>query len=121
MMQGMLGQPEGGWPKVLQKIILDSAGAKPIKGRPGAKMPHGRLRGRDEGARRQDRSASRRDEDVLSYLMYPQVFLDFEKHVAQYGDTSASSRRRRSSTACRPGEEISVEIERGQDADHQAT
>ena len=39
MMQGYLGQPEGGWPKVLQKIILDSAGAKPLKGRPGAKMP----------------------------------------------------------------------------------
>ena len=39
MMQGMLGQPEGGWPKVLQKIILDSAGDKPIKGRPGAKLP----------------------------------------------------------------------------------
>src|SRR5438105_12687 len=38
MMQGALGQPEGGWPKVLQKIILDSAGAKAVKGRPGAKM-----------------------------------------------------------------------------------
>ena len=39
MMQGAIGFPEGGWPKVLQKIILDSAGAKPIKGRPGAKLP----------------------------------------------------------------------------------
>src|SRR5215208_7873380 len=39
LMQGYLGQPEGGWPKVLQKIILDTAGAKPVKGRPGAKMP----------------------------------------------------------------------------------
>src|SRR5262249_789810 len=38
MMQGSLGTPEGGWPKVLQRIILDSAGAKPIKGRPGAKL-----------------------------------------------------------------------------------
>ena len=39
MMQGMLGFPEGGWPKVFQKIVLDTAGVKPIKGRPGAKMP----------------------------------------------------------------------------------
>src|SRR5207249_3798916 len=39
MMQGQLGFPEGGWPKVLQKIILDSAGAKPTKGRPGEKLP----------------------------------------------------------------------------------
>ena len=36
---GHLGLPEGGWPKVLQKIILDSAGEKPLKGRPGAKLP----------------------------------------------------------------------------------
>ena len=34
MMQGYLGVPQGGWPKVLQKIILDSANAKPFKGRP---------------------------------------------------------------------------------------
>ncbi len=39
MMQGAIGFPEGGWPKVLQKIILDSASAKAIKGRPGASCP----------------------------------------------------------------------------------
>ena len=44
MMQGYLGLPEGGWPKVLQKIILDSAGEKPLKGRPGAEAAEGRLR-----------------------------------------------------------------------------
>jgi pyruvate carboxylase len=36
---GMIGEPEGGWPKVFQKIVLDSAKAKPIKGRAGAKLP----------------------------------------------------------------------------------
>ena len=41
MMQGYLGQPEGGWPKALQKIILDSAGAKPIHGRPGSAVVRG--------------------------------------------------------------------------------
>jgi pyruvate carboxylase len=29
MMQGMIGVPAGGWPKVIQKIVLDSAGEKP--------------------------------------------------------------------------------------------
>ncbi|MBV8780468.1 MAG: pyruvate carboxylase, partial [Phycisphaerae bacterium] len=38
MMQGAIGKPDGGWPKVLQRIILDSAGVEPIKGRPGAKL-----------------------------------------------------------------------------------
>src|SRR5436305_11437067 len=31
MMQGYIGWPEDGFPKVLQRIILDSAGAKPVK------------------------------------------------------------------------------------------
>jgi pyruvate carboxylase len=49
---------------------------------------------------------------VLSYLLYPQVFLEFEKHRAQFGDTSTIP------TAnffygLQPGEEASIEIERG--------
>src|SRR5207249_1460199 len=39
MMEGHLGTPQGGWPKVLQKIMLDSAGEKPLKGRPGEILP----------------------------------------------------------------------------------
>ena len=59
MMQGMLGQPEGGWPKVLQKIILDSAGAKPMKGRPGAKLPKVDFAAVAEGAGGRRSSTSR--------------------------------------------------------------
>ena len=36
MMQGLLGEPEGGWPKGFQDVVLRSARAKPIVGRPGA-------------------------------------------------------------------------------------
>jgi len=53
-----------------------------------------------------------RDEEVLSYLLYPQVFSDFLEHSLQYGDTSTIP------TAnffygLQPGDEIAVEIERG--------
>ena len=41
MFMGSLGEPDGGWPKPLQKIIL--RGAKPNKGRPGAKLPPSNL------------------------------------------------------------------------------
>ena len=113
MMQGMLGQPEGGWPKVLQKIILDSAGAKPIKGRPGAKLPQGRIsRPIKQGTGRQDSRASRATSDVLSYLMYPQVFLDYEKHLQQYDNTSVIPTPA-FFYGLQSGEEISVEIEPG--------
>src|SRR5688572_14235527 len=111
MMEGQLGQPEGGWPKVLQKIILDTAGAKAIKGRPGAKMPKVDFAAvRQELAKKIGHEPS--DEDVMSYLMYPQVFLDYEKHLKAYDKTSVIP------TPAfwyplQSGDEIAVEIEPG--------
>src|SRR4029077_11010747 len=80
MMQGYLGTPPGGWPKVFQKIILDSAGAKPLKGRPGATLPKVDFKAsHKELAKAIGREPS--ETDLLSYLLYPQVFLEFDKHV----------------------------------------
>jgi pyruvate carboxylase len=111
MMQGAIGFPEGGWPKVLQKIILDSASAKAIKGRPGAKLPKA-----DFDKTRKDLegkvAGDVRDVDVLSYLLYPQVFTDFQKHVRAYDDTSVLPTSA-FFYGLQSGEEISVEIEPG--------
>ncbi len=111
MMQGNLGQPEGGWPKVLQKIILDSAGAKPVKGRPGEKMPKV-----DFKAVKKELAATIKheptDEDVMSYLMYPQVYVDYAKHHATYDNTSVIPTPA-FFYGLQTGEEIAVEIEEG--------
>jgi pyruvate carboxylase len=111
MMQGMLGQPEGGWPRVLQKIVLDSAGAKPIKGRPGEKMP-----AVDFQAAKQELSdkikRDPREVDVLSYLLYPQVFQDYEKHLRLYDNTSVLPTPA-FFYGMQSGDEIAVEIEPG--------
>jgi pyruvate carboxylase len=111
MMQGMLGEPEGGWPKDFQEIVLRSADVRPIKGRPGASLAPADFAA---ASRKILEKTSRepRHEDVLSYLLYPQVFLDYLEHFEQYGDTSTIP------TAnffygLAPGEEIAVEIERG--------
>ncbi len=111
MMQGMLGTPEGGWPKVLQKIILDSAGAKPFKGRPGAKLPKADMA---EVTRELAAKLGRepREVDVQSYLMYPQVFLDYQKTLKLY-DNVAVIPTPAFFYGLQSGEEISVEIEAG--------
>ncbi len=111
MMQGMLGEPDGGWPKDFQQVVLKSAHAVPISGRPGASMPPADF----EGTAREiaDKTGQQpTEEDVLSYLLYPQVFVEFMEHQARYGDTSAIP------TAhffygLQSGEETAVEIERG--------
>ncbi len=111
MMQGYLGQPEGGWPKVLQKIILDSANAKPIKGRPGATLPKADFaKTKRELAEKIKREP--REVDVLSYLLYPQVFLDYEKVVDQYDDLSVIPTSN-FFYGLEGGEEIAIEIEPG--------
>jgi pyruvate carboxylase len=111
MMQGMLGEPEGGWPKKFQQVVLDSAHARTIAGRPSAALaPVDFVAAAGEIQARGDPEP--REEDVLSYLLYPQVFRDYLAHWQRYGDTSTIP------TAnffygLQPGEETSVEIERG--------
>ncbi len=111
MMQGMLGEPEGGWPKGFQDVVLGSARAERIVGRPGASLPPANFaKAGADLAVSIKREAS--DEEVLSYLLYPDVFLDFQKHVQQYGDTS-SIPTAHFFYGMQPGTEASIEIERG--------
>ena len=111
MMQGMLGFPEGGWPKVFQKIVLDSAGAKPIEGRPGAKMPAVDFAATKAEVANKTKHQPR-DVDVLSYVLYPQVYLDFEKHRRQYDNTSVLPTSA-FFYGMQSGDEIAAEIEPG--------
>jgi pyruvate carboxylase len=82
-----------------------------IDGRPGAAMPPADL---EASARDLAKSIGEhpRREDVLSYLLYPEVFTEFAEHRKRYGDTSVIP------TAnffygLLPGDEIAVEIEEG--------
>jgi pyruvate carboxylase len=111
MMQGLLGVPEGGWPKVLQKIVVDSAGVKPLKGRPGALLPKVNFEPtKKDLAEKIGREP--RDVDVLSYILYPQVFLDYQKHENAYDNTSVLPTPA-FFYGLNSGEEINVEIEPG--------
>ena len=111
MLQGMLGQPEGGWPKKFQAAVLQSARATAFQGRPGAKMPKVDFKGvaRELGAKLKKPVT---DEDVLSYVLYPQVFGDFAEHRKLYSDTAVIPTSN-FFYGLQPGEEIAVEIERG--------
>lgn len=109
LFEGRLGQPHGGFPKEIQKRVL--RGRKPLKGRPGASLPAADFAtATQELQRRLRRPASERE--VLAYLLYPRVFLDFAEHQRQYSDTSGLP------TpvffyGMAPGEEVSVDIEPG--------
>ncbi|MBV9441860.1 MAG: pyruvate carboxylase, partial [Acidobacteriaceae bacterium] len=82
MFSGSLGQPEGGWPPKIQAIVLK--GKKPQDGRPGALLPAADLERTREMLNEKFESSSRTD--LMSYLMYPDVFTKFAKIRAEYGD-----------------------------------
>ncbi|WP_271896768.1 pyruvate carboxylase [Candidatus Phyllobacterium onerii] len=85
MMRGDLGQPPNGWPKNIQKKILN--GEKPFTERPGALLSPADLDAeRKEIETKLERKIS--DQEFASYLMYPKVFTDFAITHNTYGPTS---------------------------------
>jgi pyruvate carboxylase len=109
MLAGGLGQPDGGWPSQLQRVVLGDR--RPITGRPGAELPP-----LDFAHARQELSAKLRheasDDELHSSLMYPDVFLDYARFARHFGDVMMLP----TPTffyGLKPGEEISVELEPG--------
>ena len=107
--QGYLGQPHGGFPKRLQEIILKERDY--ITVRPGELLPSVDFEKKEkELSEKLGRPVT--SWDVLSYIMYPQVFIDMSNHVEEYGDVSVLD----TPTffyGMKQGEKISVEIEQG--------
>jgi len=83
--KGMIGQPYGGFPQELQKIILK--GEQPLTCRPGELLePVDFGLKRDELEKKLGHKV--RDEDVLSAVLYPGVFEEYDRFRQEYSDTS---------------------------------
>jgi pyruvate carboxylase len=109
MLLGNLGQPSGGWPKKLQKVVLGDR--KPIRGRPGAGLkPLNLKKIKDELSPKIKREAN--DDDLYRHLMYPEVFAEFIRFTRDYSDVGVLPTPA-FFYGLKPGEEISVDIEAG--------
>jgi pyruvate carboxylase len=109
MLAGGLGQPLGGWPKALQKVVLGSRRA--LTGRPGASAKPVQWDAVREELRSKLKHEPTEDE-LLSYLMYPQVFLEFAKFRRDFGDVSVLPTPA-FFYGMTPQEELSVRLEQG--------
>ena len=111
MMQGLLGTPDGGWPPAFRDRVLASARVDAIADRPGALLPAVDFAQEAAGLERElGRPPSR--EDVLSAVLYPQVFRDFARQQ-QAADNTSVIPTVNFFYGLRAGEEVSIEIERG--------
>lgn len=109
LFQGYLGQPYGGFPEELQKVILK--GRKPLEVRPGELLEDVDFKAiRDDLFHEFGRPVT--SFEVIAYALYPKVFMEYIKTVDLYGDLSVLD----TPTflyGMRLGEEIEVEIETG--------
>jgi pyruvate carboxylase len=109
LFRGELGQPYGGFPEALQRKVLK--GATPLAVRAGAALAPVDLEA--ERARLQERLPRPvSDDELASSLMYPRVFEDYARERLLYGDPGILP------TpvffyGMEPGQEISVDLERG--------
>ena len=107
--RGDIGQPYGGFPAALQRKVLN--GEQPLTKRPGETIPALDLEtARADAEHRVERQIS--DQELASYLMYPEVFVAYAQARRQYGDltmlpTSVFFYGMES------GEEVTIEIDAG--------
>ncbi|MDO4176876.1 MAG: pyruvate carboxylase [Bacillota bacterium] len=72
--EGMMGQPVGGFPEKLQKLVLH--GKKPIKCRPGELLPDEDFEWIKNGLR-ENFGLEGTEQEALSYALYPKVYEDY--------------------------------------------
>lgn len=110
--RGELGQPHGGFPKALQKIILKDI--EPFTDRPNAHLAPIDF-DKEFAEFQKEFNGLYRDmtiNDFLSYKLYPKVFTDYYNHRLQYGSVM-NLPSKNFFFGMEPGEEIFVELDRG--------
>ena len=115
--KGALGQPEGGFPEELQKIVLK--GQEPITVRPGTLLPDVDFDAIGAHLRENYYMESMEqpevmEQKVLSYALYPKVYEDYCEHFQAYNDVSKLESHVYF-YGLRPGEETTIQIEEGND------
>ncbi|WP_345807397.1 pyruvate carboxylase [Bacillus pumilus] len=109
LFKGYLGQPHGGFPEKLQKLILK--GEEPLTVRPGEKLKPVDFEAIQQQFK-ESHDLTLTEQDAIAYALYPKVFSEFVQTAESYGDISVLD----TPTffyGMRLGEEIEVEIEKG--------
>ncbi len=78
--EGMMGQPEGGFPEDLQRLVLKEK--EPITCRPGELLPPEDFDAIKKMLR-EKHGLEGTDEEALSYALYPKVFEDYLKNIKE--------------------------------------
>ena len=109
LMKGMMGQTDGGFPEDLQKAVLKDE--DPITCRPGELLEDFDFAHAAQELEKKFGTPPD-DEELVSYALYPKVYLDFRRFADSYGNPSVLD----SPTffyGLEPNQEASITIEEG--------
>jgi pyruvate carboxylase len=109
LFRGELGQPVGGFPKELSKIILK--GEKPFTDKPNKHLAPIDFKKEMEAFKKKF-DGHDDESDLLAYLLYPKVYEDFHTHQQQFGEVGYIPTLA-FFYGMKNGEEILVEISEG--------
>ncbi|PNH44443.1 hypothetical protein VD0004_g3264 [Verticillium dahliae] len=108
-LEGMMGQPFGGFPEPLRSDAL--RGRRKLDARPGLSLePVDFVKVKRELGKKFGGPVT--ETDIASYVMYPKVFEDYKKFVQRFGDLSVLPTKYFLSKP-EIGEEFHVELEKG--------
>jgi pyruvate carboxylase len=86
-LRGDIGIPPGGFPEPLRSKVLESRGLEPIEGRPGKFLEDYNFDKEREYLQNRFGVANVDEKDLLSYALYPNVYIDWKEFQATFGDT----------------------------------
>jgi pyruvate carboxylase len=111
-LRGDIGIPPGGFPEPLRSKVLKSRGLEPVDGRPGASLPDYDFdKERSELTSKYGENLVS-EKDLLSYALYPEVFIDWKDFEAVFGDVSQLPTHL-FLNPMRPGDEVEMDLASG--------
>jgi len=85
-LRGDIGIPPGGFPEPLRTKVLQSRGLEAVDGRPGASLEDYDFEQEREYLTNRFGAQNVNDKELLSYALYPEVYVDWKEFQATYGE-----------------------------------
>jgi pyruvate carboxylase len=112
-LKGDIGIPPGGFPEPLRSKVLKSRGLEPVEGRPGQFLKPYDFDKESEILKARFGENQITEKDLLSYALYPDVYMDWKKFAASYGEVGKLPTHS-FLTPMKKGQEVEIEIGSGQ-------
>jgi pyruvate carboxylase len=112
-LKGDIGIPPGGFPEPLRSKVLKSRGLTPVEGRPGQFLKPYDFEKESDILKARYGESQVTEKDLLSYALYPDVYVDWKKFAVLYGDVGKLPTHS-FLTPMKKGQEVEIEIGSGQ-------